>query len=63
MKGLRIDGRTPDMRLESLHKNIGRNFKDDIWHKEDGKGYIWLHPFEMKVLGELQRESIGNIDS
>lgn len=51
------------MRLESLHKNIGRNFKDDIWHKEDGKGYIWLHPFEMKVLGELQRESIGNIDS
>ena len=51
------------MRLKLFQQDIGRNFKESIWNKEDGKGDIGLIAFEVQIFGQTEGEGVGNVDT
>ena len=56
---------TPNMRLESFEKYIGRNFEDNIRNEEDGQRdtqlvRLWIHS---QVLRKPKYSSIADVHS
>lgn len=51
------------MRLESLHENIGRNFKYYIRYEKDGKCNVALDAHKTQVFSQVHRQGIADVDA
>jgi hypothetical protein len=52
---------TPNMWLESLHQDIRRDFKNDIWHEEYSQGNVGLLAHQAKIFRKIHSERVGYI--
>lgn len=49
--------------LEAPHKNIRRDFEEDIWYEEDCERDVGLVALELQILLKSQCQSIGDVNS
>jgi hypothetical protein len=54
---------TPNMWLESLHQDIRRDFKNDIWYEEYGQGNVGLLAHQAKIFRKIHSERVGYVNS
>jgi hypothetical protein len=57
-------GRKPDMRLELLEQNIGRDLEEDVWDKKDNERVIITYSAgDVEVGFEAVDGGVGDVDS
>lgn len=56
-------GSQPDMGLEILQDDIGREFAQDVRDEKDEEGNIELVPFQLEVAFQAEQSSISDVDS
>lgn len=53
----------PDVGLEALEEDVGRDLEENVWHEEDDEGGIVFGFFEAKLFRKTKDVGIGNIDT
>lgn len=55
--------RQPDVRLELLQQDVGRDFKGDVGDEEDGQRGVVLGRFQAQILLQPEDRGIGDVSA